>query len=206
MNHRRKIRECADESMAVTRYLAAPHLRADSRPCKMAGSSSAIRHEIWPMMQQIQNERMLPHASRLEHDECYRGPAYVSASVVKYFCETSSAWIFRAVSVATPTKIRTLVPANPRKAVKWVVFSATSGATARIPRNTDPRMDIRVRIWTSTGTKKVSRPTGTHCLLAGDCTLAEEADGQITEPRPLRKPQGKMSPRLCLPTCWLRHF
>lgn len=59
---------------------------------------------------------------------------------------TCSALTLRAVSVATPTRISRLVPANPRKADSPVARSTSGGAAASAPRNADPRIDIRLSV------------------------------------------------------------
>ena len=51
----------------------------------------------------------------------------------------------RVVSVATPTRMSSDVPAKPRKVVRPVTPSTAVGASARKPRKTLPRMERRSR-------------------------------------------------------------
>lgn len=66
-----------------------------------------------------------------------------SLSTSLYFCMACSARTFLAVSVATPTKISTDVPANPLNACNLVNSSTRGGAAARAPKKAEPRIDIR---------------------------------------------------------------
>ena len=54
-----------------------------------------------------------------------------------------SARTFLAVSVATPTKMRTEVPAKPLKACNLVNISTSDGAAESAPKNAEPKTDIR---------------------------------------------------------------
>eukprot|EP00955_Chlamydomonas_euryale_P082113 363670-Chlamydomonas_euryale.AAC.25 len=69
-----------------------------------------------------------------------------SFSTSWYLAMACSARMRRAVSVATPTMMSTLVPAKPRNAVRCVMPSTSAGAADSAPRNNEPRMDMRVRV------------------------------------------------------------
>lgn len=64
-----------------------------------------------------------------------------------YFWDIISAWTFRAVSVAQPTRISTDVPANPRNAVKCVVCSTRAGPAAKTAKKVEPKTEIRLKTY-----------------------------------------------------------
>ena len=59
-----------------------------------------------------------------------------------YFDMACSARTLLAESTATPTRISTEVPAKPLNACSPVINSTRGGASARAPKNAEPRMDI----------------------------------------------------------------
>ena len=120
-------------SVCTTSNAHRPH---NKHNCVAGLQSCGIVCHLWPE----KSHRLDMSSASLQFKSSYR------RSTSLYFCMACSARTFLAVSVATPTKIKTEVPANPLKACSFVNSSTKGGAAARAPRNADPRMDIRSNV------------------------------------------------------------